>query len=87
MTKLSIEVEAAPCPFCGCPAEFKEIPYRGIGSSGMEIPAVTIGCPRCDFWFPQKPGEAWREGRGTFSVTTESKIALLTLWNNRKATS
>ena len=78
-----IEYEMKPCPFCGGKPEYKMIEYTGTMASGMEAPDITIGCPRCDYWFHQLPTEKWVQGEGHIDVGSESRKELVGLWENR----
>lgn len=71
------------CPWCGGQPSFREIPYQGTGSSGMEAPDLTIGCPKDGFWFPKQQTEQYTRGKGYKDTRAEAEFKLLHDWGDR----
>lgn len=70
------------CPLCSRPASWKEIPYRGTGASGMEVPDLTLGCKSCDIWLPQEKQSMW-EPHKHIDISDKAKQSLIDKWNRR----
>jgi len=67
-----------PCPFCGRPAELKEIP----GSWGYYPDAVSIGCDTCKIKF-MADTEAHDYKRGHYSIYDQAVSKVAAKWNTR----
>ena len=76
-------IEVLPCPFCGQPAELKQIEFTYTINPVTLKNKYKVGCQACNIYTPLCTSNIWQDEYGFLHVDANGAEIAANLWNKR----